>query len=226
MIKFFGYLVAKKFITKDCVPILKYYWYLIKLYENSIFHYFFIDLNASTSKIQISSSMSANLMTKILLKSICDYLSNDMLIIFFGYMVAKKCIIKDCVPNLKSNWDLIKLCENSIFHYFFIDLNAPTSKIEISSSLPPNSIAKILLKSTYGDLYHDILIIFFGYVVAKKFIVKDCVPTLKYHWSLIKLCENSIFHYFFIDLNTPTSKIQISSSMSLNFMTKTLLQST
>ena len=39
---------------------------------------------------------------------------------------------------------------------------------------------------------------------------------------MIKLCEDSIFHYFFINLNAPTSKIQISLSMSPNFMTQIL----
>ena len=176
-------------------------------------------------KIQISLNKSPNFMTHILLKSTCDGLSNDILIVFFGYVVAKDFIIEDCIPTLTYYSNLIKLCENSLFHYFFIDLNAPSSKIQISLSVSPNFMTKILLKSTFDGLSNDILIIFFGYVVAKIFIFEDCVPTLKYYWNLIKSCENSLFHYFFIDLNAPTSKIQISLSMSPNFMRQILLKS-
>jgi len=219
LIVFFGYVVAKDFIIEDCIPTLTYYSNLIKLCENSLFHYFFIDLNAPSSKIQISLSVSPNFMTKILLKSTCDGLSDDILIIFFGYVVAKIFIFEDCVPTLKYYWNLIKPCENSIFHYFFIDLNAPTSKIQISLNKSSNFMTQILIKSTCNGLSNDILIIFFGYVVVKNFIIKDCVSTLKYYWNLIKLCENSIFHYYFIDLNAPTSKIQISLNKSPNFIT-------
>ena len=68
---------------------------MIKLYENSIFHYFFIDLNAPTSKIQISLSMSPNYMTQILLKSTYDGLSNDILIIFFERMIRNISLVED-----------------------------------------------------------------------------------------------------------------------------------
>ena len=112
-------------------------------------------------------------MTQIFLKSTCDGLSNDILIIFFGYVVAKNFIIKDCVPTLKYYWNLIKVCENSIFHYFFIDLNAPASKIQISLNMSPNFMTKILLKSTYDGLSNDILIIFFEHMLKDISLVKD-----------------------------------------------------
>ena len=68
---------------------------------------------------------------------------------------------------------MIKLCENFIFHYFFIDLNAPTSKIQISLSMSPNFMRQILFKSRFDGLSNDILIIFFGYVVRNISLVKD-----------------------------------------------------
>ena len=75
----------------------------MKLYENSIFHYFLLDLDAPTSKIKISLIICRDFMTKILLKSTRDFLSNDMLIVFFEYAVAKIFVIQDCAPNLKYN---------------------------------------------------------------------------------------------------------------------------
>ena len=56
---------------------------------------YFIDLNAPTSKIQISLSLSPNFMTQILSKSTCDNLSNDIMIIFFERMVRNNSLVKD-----------------------------------------------------------------------------------------------------------------------------------
>ena len=83
-----------------------------------------MNLNASTSKIQILASMSPNVVTKILLKSTSQCLPNDMFIIFFGYMVVKISIMEDYVPELKYNRNLIEFYENCIFHEFLVDLNA------------------------------------------------------------------------------------------------------
>ena len=66
----------------------------MKLYENSIFHYFFIDLDAPTWKNKMSSSICRNFITNILLNSTRGFLSNDMLIVFFGYAVAKVSLFK------------------------------------------------------------------------------------------------------------------------------------
>ena len=68
---------------------------------------------------------------------------------------------------------MIILCENFIFHYFFIDLNAPSSKIQISLNMSPNFMTKILLKSKYDGLSNDILIIFFEHMVKNISLVKD-----------------------------------------------------
>ena len=46
-------------------------------------------------KIQISLNKSSNFMTQILLKSTCDGLSNDILIIFFEHMVKNISLVKD-----------------------------------------------------------------------------------------------------------------------------------
>ena len=67
-----------------------------------------MNLNASTSKIQISANMYPNFVKEILLKSIRDGLSNDVLIIFFGCVVVKIIIMEDCVPELKYNRQLIE----------------------------------------------------------------------------------------------------------------------
>ena len=88
---------------EDCFPHVKYNQNLIEFDQNCIFHEFSMDLNAPTSKIQNSASMSPNFVTKILLKSTSKCLSNDMFIIFFGYVVVKNSNIKDCFPNMK--WD-------------------------------------------------------------------------------------------------------------------------
>ena len=140
-----------------------------------------MDLNASTSKVQNSATMSPNFVTIILLKSTSKCPSNDMLIIFFGYMVVKISIMEDCFPHVKYNQNLIEFDQNCIFHEFSMDLNAPTSKIQISLNKSPKIMTQILLKSTYDGLSNDILIIFFGYVVAKNFIIEDCIPTLTYY---------------------------------------------
>ena len=57
--------------------------------------WFFTDLNAPTSKIQISSSMHPNFPTRILLKSICNSLSNGILTIIFGHVVVHIFIVED-----------------------------------------------------------------------------------------------------------------------------------
>ena len=79
-------------------------------------------------KNQLFASMSANFVTKILLKSTSKCLSNDMLIIFFGYVVVKNSIMEDCFPDVKSHKKWIEFNENSIFHEFLMDLNASTFK--------------------------------------------------------------------------------------------------
>ena len=140
-----------------------------------------MDLNASTSKISISVNMFPNFVTKILLKSTSKCLSNDMFIIFFGYVVVKISIMEDYVPELKYNRNLIEFYENCIFHEFLMDLNASTSKIQISASMSPNFVTKILLKSTSKCLSNDIFIIFFGYVVVKNSTIKDCFLNMKCH---------------------------------------------
>ena len=121
-----------------------------------------MDLNASTSKIQISATMSSNFVTKISMKSTSKCLPNDMFIIFFGYVVVKISIMEDYVPELKYNRNLIEFYENCIFHEFQMDLNASTSKIQISASMSPNFVIQILLKSTAKCLSNDMFIIFFG----------------------------------------------------------------
>ena len=131
-----------------------------------------MDLNASTSKIQISASMSPNFVTKILLKSTSKCLPNDMFIIFFGYVVVKISIMEDYVPELKYNQNLKEFYENCIFHKFLMDLNASTSKIQISANMSPNFVKEILLKSTQDGLSNDILIIFFGCVITNISIVE------------------------------------------------------
>ena len=119
-----------------------------------------MDLNASTSKIQISASMSPNFVTKILLKSTSKCLPNDMFIIFFGYVVVKISIMEDYVPELKYNRNLIEFYKNCLCHEFLVDLNAPTSKSQISVSMSSNFVTKFLLKSTSKCIPNDMLIIF------------------------------------------------------------------
>jgi len=119
--------------------------------------------------------------TKILLKSTPKCLSNDMSIIFFGYVVVKFSIMEDCVPELKYNRNLIEFYENYIIQEFLMDLNPSASKIQISASMPPNFVTKILLKSTSKCLSNDMFIIFFGYVVVKNSTIKDCFPNMKWY---------------------------------------------
>ena len=128
---FFGYMVVKISIMEDYVPDLKYNRNLIKFYKSCIliFHEFLMNLNASTSKISISVSMSPNFVIKSLLKSSSKCLSNNMFIIFFRYVVVKISIMEDYVPELKYNRNLIEFYENCIFHEFLMDLNPSTSKI-------------------------------------------------------------------------------------------------
>ena len=140
-----------------------------------------MNLNASTSKSVFSVSMSPKFVTKILLKSTSKCLSNDMFIIFFGYVVVKNSNIEDCFLNMKWDQKQINFYENSIFHEFLVDLNASTSKIQISVNMLPNFVTKILLKSTSKCLSNDMLIIFFGYVVVKNSVVEDCFPNMKWH---------------------------------------------
>ena len=140
-----------------------------------------MDLNASTSKIQISASMSPNFVTKILLKSTSKCLPNDMFIRLFGYVIVKISITEDYVPELKYNRNLIEFRKNCIFYKFLINLNASTSKISISVNMSPNLVIKSLLKSTSKCLSNDMLIIFFGDVVVKNSIIEDCFPNMKWH---------------------------------------------
>ena len=93
---------------EDYVPELNYNENLIEFYENCIFHAFLMNLNASTSKSQISASMSPNFVIQILLKSTAKCLSNDMFIIFFGYVVVKISIMEDYVSELKYNRNVIE----------------------------------------------------------------------------------------------------------------------
>ena len=53
-----------------------------------------MDLNALTSKIQISANMCPNFVKEILLKSTRDGLSNDILIIFFGCVITSISIVE------------------------------------------------------------------------------------------------------------------------------------
>ena len=121
-------------------------------------------MNAPTSKIQISASMYPNFVTNFLLESTSKCLSNDMFIIFFGYVVVNNLIIKDCVLNIKLHRNLIEFYENCIFHGFLMDLNALTSKIQISASMSPNFVIRIFSESSREGLSNDIIIIFFGFL--------------------------------------------------------------
>ena len=145
-----------------------------------IFHEILVDLNAPISKIQISVSMSSNFVTKILLKNTSKCLPNDMFIIFFEYVVVKISVMEDYVPELKYNRNLIEFYENCIYFMNLVDLNAPTSKIQISASTSPNFVKKILLKSTSKWLSNDMFIIFFGYVVVKISTSKDYFRNMKW----------------------------------------------
>ena len=131
-----------------------------------------MDLNASTSKIQISVRMSSSFVTKVFLKSTTKCLSNDMYIIFFGYVVVKNAMMEDCFPDVKSHQKWIEFYENCIFHEFLMDLNASTSKIQSSANMSPNFVKEILLKSTHDSLSNDIFIIFFGCVITNISIVE------------------------------------------------------
>ena len=130
--------------------------------------------------------MSPNFVTKFLLKSTSKCLPNDMFIIFFGYVVLKISIMEDYVPELNYNENLIEFYENCIFHAFLMNLNASTSKSQISASMSPNFVIQILLKSTAKCLSNDMFIIFFGYVVAKISIMEDYVSELKYNRNVIE----------------------------------------
>ena len=121
-------------------------------------------MNAPTSKIEISASMYPNFMTKFLLESTSKCLSNDMFIIFFGYVVVNNLIMKDCVLDMKLHRNWIEFHENCIFHGFLMNLNALTSKIQISASMSPNFVIRIFSGSTRDGLSNDIIIIFFGCV--------------------------------------------------------------
>ena len=90
--------------------------------------------------------MFPNVVTKILMKSASKCPSNDMLFIFFGYVVVKNSIIENCFPHVKYNQNLIEFDQNCIFHEFSMDLNAPTSKIQNAASVPPKFVTKIWLK--------------------------------------------------------------------------------
>ena len=139
-----------------------------------------MDLNASTSKIQISVSVSPNFVRKILLKSNSKCVPNDIFIRFFGYVIVKISITEDYVPELKYNRNLIEFYENCIFHEFLVDLNASFSKIQISASMSPSFVTKILLKSALKCLSNDMFIIFFGDVVVKNATIKDCFLNVKW----------------------------------------------
>ena len=130
--------------------------------------------------------MFPNFVTKFLLKSTSKCLPNDMFIRFFGYVVLKISIMEDYVPELNYNENLIEFYENCIFHAFLMNLNALTSKIQISASMPPNFVIHILLKSTAKCLSNDMFIIFFGYAVAKFSIMEDYVSELKYNRNVIE----------------------------------------
>ena len=119
-----------------------------------------MDLNASTSKIPISVNMSPIFVRKSLLKSTSRCLSNDMFIRFFAYVVVKISIMEDYVSGLKYNRNLIEFYKNNIFHEFLMDLNASISKIQISVSMSPKFVTKILLKSTSRCLSNGMFIIF------------------------------------------------------------------
>ena len=99
-----------------------------------------MDLHASSWKSQISASMFPNFVTKFLLKSTSKCLPNDMIIRFFGYVVLKISIMEDYVPELNYNENLIEFYENCIFHAFLMNLNASTSKSQISASVSPRNV--------------------------------------------------------------------------------------
>ena len=130
--------------------------------------------------------MFPNFVTKFLLKSTSKCLPNDMFIRFFGYVVLKISIMEDYVPELNYNENLIEFYENCIFHAFLMNLNASTSKSQISASMSPNFVIQILLKSTAKCLSNDMFIIFFGYVVVKISIMEDYVSELKYNRNVIE----------------------------------------
>ena len=130
--------------------------------------------------------MSPNFVTKFLLKSTSKCLPNVMFIIFFGFVVLKISVMEDYVPELNYNENLIEFYENCIFHAFLMNLNALTSKSQISASMSPNFVIQILLKSTAKCLSNDMFIIFFGYVVAKISIMEDYVSELKYNRNVIE----------------------------------------
>ena len=98
---FFGYVIAKNLIVQDCIQNMAWRLNLIEFYKKSIFHGFCMKLNASTLKIQISGSKFPNFVIQFLLKSTTKCLSNDVFIIFFGYVVVNNSILEDCFPNMK-----------------------------------------------------------------------------------------------------------------------------
>ena len=62
-----------------------------KFHISLLFHWF----ECTNFKIQISSSMSLNFMTQILLRSTCDGLQNGILLIFFEHMVRNIFLVED-----------------------------------------------------------------------------------------------------------------------------------
>jgi len=131
--------------------------------------------------------------------------------------------MEDCFHHVKYNQNLIEFDQNCTFHEFSMDLNAPTSKIQNSASMSPNFLTNILLKSTSKCLLNDMFIIFFGYVVVKISIMEHCCSEYEIASKVDKFYENSIFHEFSMDLNASTLKIQISVTVSPNFVKEILL---
>ena len=121
-----------------------------------------------TLKIQIAVTIGPNFMMDTFCKSTDKSLSKDMLIIFFGCLIAKILTIQLCIFCLKFFQNLIKVYEYVNLHEisrFLCDFIAPTSKIQITASMCPNFITRIFCESTDESLSSDMLIIFFGCVV-------------------------------------------------------------
>ena len=136
--------------------------------------------------------------TQILLKNTTDWLSNDMILLFFGWVVARNLITTDCVSDLKFRRNSIELMRKLHISWFSIDLNLSTSKIQIFLGKHPKFLINILLKSISNWLSNDIFLIFFGSMVAKKSIIENCVPNFKSTLYSMKFCKNRIFHDFLL----------------------------
>ena len=111
-------------------------------------------------------------------KSTDKSLSKDMLIIFFGCLIAKILTIQLCIFCLKFFQNLIKVYEYVNLHEisrFLCDFIALTSKIQITVTMCPNFVIIIFCESADDFLSNDMLIIFFGCLVATIFIIQFCI---------------------------------------------------